>query len=263
MNHEIRTLTKEEQKQMIEQRRLQEEKQNLVGIDKDRADGYLVGFEVAKWQEKQAKIINGFLSQVTEPVFDVVSGKMIERPYFKSAQDWIDTIQADFKAGKATIAIPAKLIKANKVNVEPFAELRSGESHFFKDKDGNRRLIQSKKVKPVIVEAIDPPFDVPNNKTVYECQVNGNAIMFYVLSGSMLNIVTNAGVAIVAEKGYEGAKAKAERLKAEEAERQRLAEIERKKREAEEEERRQDAQLEKLKSLPADKFEKLMKLANG
>ena len=226
-------------------------------IEADRANGYLVGQEISDWRKKQYKVVDSFLTSLTEDVFNATNGTFIALRKFKMAQEWIDITRSELLNRKRCITFPSGLVKGGKLNTEPFSSLRQRNTYTHKG-----MLLHSEEIIPILVEAQDPPFEIPKGKTVYELFDNGK-IVFYVLLGNALHIATEDGVVVERVSGYEGHKAKLARLAAEEAERKRLEELDRIKREQEAENARQALQLDKLKSLPSEKFAKLMKLING
>lgn len=225
----------------------------------DRANGYLAGPDVVDWKKKQSKLVESFLSKLTEETFDVTNGVVAALPKYKMAREWIEATRGELQSRKSFVEFPSELIKAGKLNTEPLSSLSSRRSYVYKGV-----LHSSDEIVPLLVETQDPPFETSKGKTVYELRDNNNGkIVFYVLTGNALRIATEDGVVVERMRGYEGHKAKLARLAAEEAERKRLEEIERMKREQEAEDARQASQLDKLKSLPSEKFAKLMKLING
>lgn len=223
----------------------------------DRAKGYLVGQEIEDWKKKQYKLVDSFLSGLSEDVFNAANGTFIALRAYKTAKDWIEDTRADLLNRKRCVAFPSGLVKGGKLNVDPLSSLRQRNTYTH-----NGMMIHSEEIIPILVEAQDPPFEIPKGKAVYELFDNGK-IVFYVLLGNSLHIATDDGVVVERLSGYEGHKAKLARLAAEEAERKRLEELDRIKRAEEAEIARQASQLDKLKSLPSEKFAKLMKLING
>ena len=242
-----------------------EEERTRQEIERDRAAGYLIGAEANEWQQKQNALIDSFLDSMFENVYEAMSGAVTKQRKYKTARAWAEEKREEFKSLKQAIEFPAKLIKGGKLNTDVFAALtdKPGSAYRVPSESGVYTFVQPKKVTPAIVPANDPPFTIPKGGAVYEYKEEAGTIVFYALLGSSLHIVTKGGEVLKANPGYEGEKAKAARLAAEEAERKRKAEIERMQREEAAENARQESQLSLLKALPADKFKKLMALING